>query len=365
MIFILIIYILPPEEVEAFDTPNDEGGSVTVRWELSADDSLIHGYLVEMSQLPDSGFAQVGRVGHGLSELEVGDLKNGTEYYFRVRARVGEELSPPSRISDRAIPSAQWFHFGKINVLLGISLFIAFLLYFVSLAKKGKRLFIRKIAGLDALDEAVGRATEMGRPILFVPGLSSMTDVATIAAMNILGEVAKTTARYEIPLLVPNCDPIVMTVAQEVVKESYTVAGHPDAFNTDHVFFLSSSQFAFAAGIGGIMMREKPATNLFMGMFYAESLILAETGASTGAIQIAGTDAAMQLPFFVTACDYTLMGEEFYAASAYLSGEPVLVGSIKAQDYSKLLLLVATVLGPIMYFIFKFDLIKRLFSIAR
>lgn len=32
-----------------------------------------------------------------------------------------------------------------------------------------------------------------------------------------------------------------------------------------------------------------------------------------------------------------LIGEEFYAASAYLSGSPEMIGSIKGQDYVKLL----------------------------
>ncbi|UCG92590.1 MAG: hypothetical protein JSV97_02455, partial [candidate division WOR-3 bacterium] len=83
----------------------------------------------------------------------------------------------------------------------------------------------------------------------------------------------------------------------------------------------------------------KPATNLFLGYFWAESLILAETGASTGAIQIAGTDSVFQLPFFITACDYTLIGEELYAASAYLSKEPLLLGSLKGQDWGKMIIL--------------------------
>ena len=68
------------------------------------------------------------------------------------------------------------------------------------------------------------------------------------------------------------------------------------------------------------------------GLFYAESLILAETGNSVGAIQIAGTSEAAQLPFFVAACDYTLIGEELFAASAYLTGEPQQLGSLKGQD---------------------------------
>ena len=41
----------------------------------------------------------------------------------------------------------------------------------------------------------------------------------------------------------------------------------------------------------------------------------ARLGNAAGAIQIAGTDAVTQLPFFITTCDYTLIGEELYAAS--------------------------------------------------
>ena len=167
--------------------------------------------------------------------------------------------------------------------------------------------------------------------------------------LNILGEVAKRTAKYGTPLIVPNTDPIVYTVAREIVKESYTSAGRPDAFTQDIVFFVTDQQFAYAAAVDGIMTREKPATNFLIGMFFAESLILAETGAATGAIQIAGTDAVAQLPFFITACDYTLIGEELYAASAYLSREPLLLGATKAQDYSKAiivgLILLATLLA--------------------
>ena len=101
------------------------------------------------------------------------------------------------------------------------------------------------------------------------------------------------------------------------------------------VHYVTDDQFAYAAGVNGIMLREKPAAVFFQGKFYAESLILAETGNSIGAIQIAGTGSSSQIPFFVTACDYTLIGEEFYAASAYLSGSPEMLGSIKGQDYVK------------------------------
>jgi len=82
-----------------------------------------------------------------------------------------------------------------------------------------------------------------------------------------------------------------------------------------------------------------------MGSFYAESLFLAEAGNLTGAIQIAGTDQVTQLPFFVCACDYTLLGEELYAASAYLGREPIQLATIAAQDWAKVTIAVAVLVA--------------------
>lgn len=326
------------------DTPNDAGANITVQWEYpdGSAHSLV-GYQIFGSQDRATGYEMVGFTVPGIFTYRV-QTEDGQEYFFKIRAKTAEgRYSPFSHISEEAVSKPEWFHTGRVNALVAVVVFITLLLFFVMTARKGKSLFIRRIAGLDALEEAVGRATEMGKPILYVPGLSTMSDVATIASINILGPVAKKVAEYESTIIVPNADPIVMSVTRQVVKESFLEAGRPDAYSDDMVFFLTDSQFGFAAAVDGIMMREKPATNLFLGMFWAESLILAETGNMTGAIQIAGTDAVSQLPFFVTACDYTIIGEELYAASAYLSRTPVLLGSLKAQDMGKAILLVFVV----------------------
>lgn len=339
---------LPPTEVKASDTANDAGGSITIRWKISPDDpERVDGYEIFRSTHPDTGYQYVGYIGKGIEE--VGDdkeVQDGVIYYYRVRAKSEQfgdsDLSQPTL---GVVSSPQWFHTGRTNAFVAVVLFVSLLLFFVNSAKRGKGLFIRRIAGLDAIDEAVGRATEMGKPILFVPGLSTMGDVATIAAVNILTPVAKKAAEYDTRILVPNRNPIVYTVTQEVVKGAFTAVGRPDAYREDDVFFVTTSQFGFAAAVDGIMMREKPATNLFLGMFWAESLVLAETGNMSGAIQIAGTDAVAQLPFFVTACDYTIIGEELYAASAYISKEPLLLGSLKAQDVGKIAILLSIFVG--------------------
>ena len=210
-------------------------------------------------------------------------------------------------------------------------------------AEDGKEIFIREIPGIKAMEEAVGRATEMGKPVLFVPGILDFNEVETIAGINVLGHVSNLTANYETELNVPVSKSIVMEAAREMCKESYLQAGRPDLYNNDMVYFLADSQFAYAAGINGYMLREKPAACFYQGKFYAESLLLAETGNSIGAIQIAGTGSSSQIPFFVTACDYTLIGEEFLTASAILSDKPDLKGSIRGQDIIKLLVILGMI----------------------
>ena len=215
-------------------------------------------------------------------------------------------------------------------------------------AESGNEIFIREIAGIKAMEEAVGRATEMGKPVLFVPGILDLNEVETIAGINILGHVAKITAEYETDLNVPVSKSIVMEAAREICKESYLQVGRPDLYHNDMVHYLAEDQFAYAAGINGIMIREKPAACIYQGKFYAESLLLAETGNRIGAIQIAGTGSSSQIPFFVTACDYTLIGEEFLTASAILSGRKDLLGSVRGQDLVKFIIIISIILLSIL-----------------
>lgn len=238
-----------------------------------------------------------------------------------------------------------YFNTNRIVMFITIIAMSSTLMYNVRYAQRGGEFYLRPIPGLQAVEEAVGRSTEMGRPILYVPGIQDMDQVETVAGVIVLGHVAKMTARYETSLNVPVSRSIVMKAAREACRESYMIEGRPDMFNEDMVHYLTDDQFAYAAGVNGIMVREKPAACMYMGKFYAESLILAETGNSIGAIQIAGTASQAQIPFFVTACDYTLIGEEFFAASAYLSKKPELIGGVRGQDMIKIAVIVTIIIS--------------------
>jgi len=228
----------------------------------------------------------------------------------------------------------QYYDTGKYQVFF-VLLLLAILLFNIIRAKGGKSLFIRRIAGLSAIDEAVGRSTEMGRPVLMVPGLSPLGPVG-IQAVNIFAYITRTAVKFATPIRLCLADAALYSVAQEIIRDVYQSEGVPERYEPNSVRFVSDRQFAFAAGVAGLIHREKVAAAFLMGDWYAESLILAESANSVGAIQVAASTVTTQTPFLIAACDYVLIGDEFYAASAYLSREPVLVGSLVGQDWSKL-----------------------------
>lgn len=233
----------------------------------------------------------------------------------------------------------------KLNVLVAGLVILFCIGWYTWRASQGEELFIRRIAGLQSIDEAVGRCTEMGKPVLYIPGIYDMDDIQTISSMSILSHIARKTAEYETPLFVPCTRSLVMSTAYEVTREAYIQAGKADSFQGDNIRYLTDDQFGYVAGVDGIMMRDRPAANFYLGVFFAESLILAETGHSIGSIQVAGTASVHQIPFFVAACDYTLIGEELFAASAYLSRDPMQLGSIKGQDMTKFIMMIVLFAG--------------------
>ena len=338
----------PPSNVTAVDTPNDDGSSVTIKWDAAPEDSGISGYQI-LRRIAGGGLEEIGEMlPAGATSYVDASIEKGNAYAYIVRAVSGTAATVDSNETAPVKGTGEWFHTGKIPLFVAMIVFAIAVMVSIYHARSGQEVFIRRIPGLEAVNEAIGRATEMGRSILYVLGLGGVDAAATIASMNILGQVARRTADYETPLHVPCNDPIVMNVVREMVKAAYLNEGRPDAYNEENIFFLTDSQFAYAAGVDGIMLREKPAAIFLQGTFYAESLILAETGNSIGAIQIAGTDSEHQLPFLITACDYTLIGEELYTASAYLSKEPMLLGSIRGQDWGKVVIFATIVLGVIL-----------------
>lgn len=204
--------------------------------------------------------------------------------------------------------------------------------------------YIRRIAGVDAIHYAVSRAVELGRPISFSTGLTGVGPVL-YAGLGVLKEVAKKVAAFKAKLIVPQNTPEALAMVEDTVREAYISSGRLEHFDPKSIVFLSEDQFAFASGYMGLIHRENVGSAFLFGQFSAESLILAEAGQQVGAFQIGASISPEQVPFFICTCDYTLIGEELFAAATYLSDDAVQAGVLAGQDRIKLAIMAIILLG--------------------
>jgi hypothetical protein len=232
-----------------------------------------------------------------------------------------------------------------IGFILGLIFFV--ILIYATKYLKGRT--IRPITGLDAIEEAVGRAVEMGRPVHNCPGLGgfdSQYAQQTVAAIGIIGHVAKLCASRGADLKVSIGVAHTLPAVEEIIRTSYLSEGQIDQYSPDMVRFLPNQNALFSYCMG-MFEREKIAANIMVGAYFWEAIVLAEHGGSVGAMQIGGTARQSQLPAFVASCDYLILGDEMFAANAYVTQDEQQISNIAGQDIVRIIVLLIMILGSL------------------
>jgi hypothetical protein len=241
-----------------------------------------------------------------------------------------------------------WLAPGAGNGLLLLLLVTVVIGGSILAARRGRRIDVRSLKPLEAIDGAVARSVAQGRPIYFVPGSRDLDNMQTVAALSVLGPVARKVADCGGRLFVPTSRSIVMETARDICRRAYEQADRADLWREDMVVYISDDQLGFVARVDGLIAREKPGVCFLMGFFASESLLLAEGGYQVGAVQIAGTASPVQLPFLVAACDHVLLGEELFAAGASLENDAAMLGSLRGQDDCKIAAAALIIVGSLL-----------------
>jgi hypothetical protein len=236
---------------------------------------------------------------------------------------------------------------GKFVALLLLLLVFALTIFFMT---GGRRPYVRRVPGLDAIEDAVGRSTEMGKPVVCSYGWAfGSFDYWTVAALSILSHVADLSVKNDTRLIVPTGGStgsfIVRPVAVDIVRLAYESQGKGDQFNENDMPFLSGSQFAMGSGYAGILLSERPGSMIFTGSAGADAMMIAEVSNQVGAITITSATYMGNVAAMACASDYIMIGEEVPAAGAYLSQEPSQLASIRTQDIYKFIAIGLIVIG--------------------
>ena len=224
---------------------------------------------------------------------------------------------------------------GLILGLVVLVAFIVLLLLFTSRINAGRRPMLRKIAGYDEVKGFSSRAIETGRPFHLSLGLGTISDASTadsLAGIHLLDHLAKRAAVTGVPPTVTMANPMVMLLAQNRLRAAYkqNLRGAEDAYL--NVRWIASQPAAYAAGVMNLFSIDKAEANVMLGDFGDEYLLMGEAAVRGDIAHVGGTGNPNTLPFIYASAQETLLGEEIYAAGAYLQKRPSHIASLLAQD---------------------------------
>jgi hypothetical protein len=242
------------------------------------------------------------------------------------------------------------------NYLGLIFLVLIYLLGFWAIQKgrKGDALFIRQLGVFDAIKEAIGRAVEMGRPVLFSTGhagggLTSANAGAHMAGISMLGYVATECAKLGAKIIFVPGFAEMIPLGENIIHDAYREQGAEELITPDMVRYVSDNPHAFNIGCIAVMRQENTAANILIGAYWSsDALVIAGAGALTGAIQIGGGTSIGPIANFIATCSYVVMGEEVPASGAFASQDIPMLNNIVSGDYVKYIVIGLAILGSVL-----------------
>lgn len=224
-----------------------------------------------------------------------------------------------------------------------LALFLPFLIpffYFLYRApRSSSRPDLRQIPAYDSLKKILARAAETGQQVHVSVGTASIAGprtAETMAGLYTLEFLADRAANSDIPPLVTVTDPTSLPAAADQLRRAYDRQGYPDEYHLDYTRFIAppvnGSAVPYAAGVMDVLDHEPVAANVMVGAFGDEFLLMAEPGAQRELYQISGASDPTVLPFVQLTASAPLLGEEIFAAGAYLLNRVGHYTSLVAQD---------------------------------
>jgi len=235
-------------------------------------------------------------------------------------------------------------------LLIIILLVIIFTLLHHARALSGKQPISRRpLPGLDIVKAALARGAETGRPIHLSPGSgvigTRFSTAETVAGLLAAERVAAEAALNGAPILASSGDAIAHLALRGTLRQAYQRAGLGQDYDPANVQLLTHQDpMAYASGVTTLYGRQKIEASQMIGSFGQEFMLVGEDGTQRGVPQLGGTTTTVALPLVYLTADGTLIGEEIYAAEAYLARSPAPMARLLTQDTLRTVVIVAIIL---------------------
>lgn len=241
--------------------------------------------------------------------------------------------------------------------LLGLSFLVAFFLLMIVFAFLGRKRPIpnlREIPAFRSLGYAIGLAVEAGTRLHLTLGRGGLLGIpagSALIGLKILDRIARTASVSDLPPIATSGEGSLGILSQDTLYNSFQAVGQGAQYEPSFGQVTGLTPFSYAAGTIPAIFDEHVSTTILSGHFGSEVALITDASERAGARTLAGSDdLTAQSVLFATAQE-PLIGEELYAAGAYLKSGPIHIASVRTQDVLRWLIILAILLGAILKFL--------------
>lgn len=231
---------------------------------------------------------------------------------------------------------------------LSIILFAAFLLLVISLWKRKSPAPFREIPAFTRLIRTLGLSIEDGKRLHISLGHGSLMDArggSAFAGLAMLRIIAERTSVSDMPSVASSGDPTLGLLTQDTVQAGYQAAGVEELYIPTTGRVTGLTPFSYAAGAMHIAPNENVSTNILIGHFGPEAGLIADVGDKEHVTLIGASDNLTGQAVLYASSPDALIGEELFAAGAYLGAGRSHTASLTVQDILRWLIVLGLLGG--------------------
>ncbi len=238
---------------------------------------------------------------------------------------------------------------GYALIAFFLALILAGLILVFNLMLRGRWPVFRELPGYDAVHSDVAASVEAGTRVHMALGEGQIIGPgaeAELAGLSALAKIAQAASVSDRPPVATSSDGITSLLAQDVMYSTYRQMRAEERFDHDLGRLAGLGPAGYTAGAMITPAAERASATFLIGAMGAEAALIADTGAQHGSVIAAVTDPVGQAAAFATT-DNPLLGEELFAAGAYLKVSHAHAASLQAQDVLRWIAIGAILLGAL------------------
>jgi hypothetical protein len=245
----------------------------------------------------------------------------------------------------------------NLNALVGLSVLIAFivtLVIFILIGRRRPAGPLREIPAFSRLSKAIGLAVESGKRMHLTLGRGKVSDMEAASALvglDILERVAHAASVSDRPPVATSGDPLVAILSQDALRRTYRSIGAASQYDPSSGQMSGVTPFSYAAGALPVMFDEQVSATIFAGHFGSEVALISDAAERSGGFSMGGSDSLPAQAVLYASVQEALIGEDLYAAGAYLKSSPIHTASLRAQDILRWAIVLALIAGAALKFL--------------